>query len=115
MNVLLHFFRLAANACGTKTGGLPSLYDNLPCANGTPGVASLQDVGLIIANVVRILIAVSGSIAVIMILVAAVYYITATGDPARVKRAREIIIQTVTGLVLIVLAYALVTFIAGEF
>lgn len=115
MQLALHFFRLAVNACGTKTGVLPSLYDTLPCKDGIPGVASVQDVGIIITNVVRILIAVSGSIAVIMILVAAVFYVTATGDPARVKRAREIIIQTVTGLILIVLSYALVTFIAGEF
>lgn len=116
----LQFFRLAANACGTKTGVLPSLYDGLPCAadnagNLTPGVNSIQDVGIIIANIMRILIAISGSLAVILILIASIYYITSTGDPARVKKAKEILIQTVIGLGVIILSYAVVTFIAGEF
>ena len=113
---VLSLFRLAANACGTKTGVLPSLYDGIPCAaNNSPEIHNLQDLLTIVANVVRILIAVSGSLAIILILVAGVYYITSLGDPARVKRAKDIITNTVIGLVLIIAAYAIVTFIAGEF
>lgn len=113
---LFHFYAAVGNACGTKTGLLPSLYDNISCPDGiTPVITSLQDIGTIIANILRILIAISGSLAVIMILVASIFYITATGDSGRVKRARDIILHTVTGLVLIIISYALVTFIAGEF
>lgn len=107
-------FRLGA-ACSVPSG-FPGLYDGFTCSTpGVPDIKSLQDIGLLIGNVVRILIALSGSLAIIMLLVASIYYITATGDPARVKRAREIIIQTVTGLILIVLSYALVTFVTGNF
>jgi len=63
----------------------------------------------------RILIAISGSLAIIAIFVAAIYYITSTGDPSRVKRAKEILINTVTGLILIIMSYAAVTFISGNF
>ena len=117
---ILHLFHFAANACGTKTGALPSLYDNLPCkpdAQGTPtpGIQSIQDIAIMVGNVVRILIAISGALAVILLLVAAIYYITATGDPGRIKRAKEIIIQTVTGLVVIVMAYAIITYITVGF
>jgi hypothetical protein len=113
---LLTLFQLAATDCATTHGLLPSLYDGF-CANGSTDVtiSSLYDVLKIIANVTRILIAISGSLAVILLLVASIMFITATGDPSRIKRAREIIINTVTGLVLILVAYAVVTFVAGEF
>ncbi len=116
MTSVLQLFRLAANACGTSTGVLPSLYDNIPCTGGnTPSITTISQVVVLIANVLRILIAVSGSLAVIAILVSAIYYITSTGDPARVKKAKDILINTATGLILIIMSYAAVTFIAGNF
>ena len=112
----LHLFHLAATDCGTKHGLLPSLFQGL-CTSGSNDVQikSVSDFVVIIANIVRILIAVSGALAVIAILAAAIYYITSTGDPARVKRAKDILINTATGLVLIIMSYAVVTFIAGNF
>lgn len=117
MNSALSFFHFAASDCGTKHGLLPSLYDGL-CASGPNNdvqIKAISDVALIIANLIRILIAISGSLAVILLLVASIYFITAMGDPSRIKRAREIILQTVTGLGIIILSYAFVTFIAGTF
>jgi hypothetical protein len=118
LNSFLHLFHMANSACGTSTGWLPSLYDGLnSCgADGvTPEIVALEDVAIIIGNVVRILIAISGALAVILLLVASVYYITAMGDPGRVKRARDIIVNTTTGLIIIIMSYAVVTFIAGGF
>jgi hypothetical protein len=116
LNAVLQLFHLAANACGTSTGVLPSLYDNIPCTGGnTPEITTISQLAVLIANVVRILVAVSGSLAIITILVAAIYYIISAGDPARVKKAKDILVNTVTGLVLIIMSYAAVTFIAGNF
>jgi hypothetical protein len=116
---VLHMFKLAASACGTNTGLLPSLYDRVPCGTDalgvqTPQIKSVADVLTIIANVIRILIAVSGALAVIVIVVAALYYITSTGSPDRIKRARDIIQQAVIGLLVITLSYAVVTYV-GKF
>ena len=112
-------FRLA-DSCGTKTGALPGLYDHVTCgqdASGvlTPQIKTLHDMLTIIVNVIRILIAVSGGIAVIVVVVAAIYYITSTGSPERIKRARDIIQYTVIGLLLITLAYAIITYIGTFF
>ncbi|GAC1369611.1 MAG: hypothetical protein NVSMB39_1620 [Candidatus Saccharimonadales bacterium] len=117
MNSLLNLFHMAASNCGTKTGVLPSLYDGLGCgADGaSPSIKGLSDISIIIANVIRIIISISGSLAIIIILVAAVFYVTSAGDPGRVKRAKDILVNTVVGLVIILAAYAIVTFIAGEF
>jgi hypothetical protein len=115
----LHLFRLAASACGTKTGALPSLYDPGPgfsCdANGNFQIQSLQGALVLIANVVRILIAISGALAIIAIVVASIFFVISAGDPAKVRRARDILNNAVVGLVLIIGAYAVVTFIAKGF
>lgn len=115
LNGLLHFFRFANSACGTRTGTLPSLYDNLGCVDGAPTISSLSDIIRIVENLIRILIAISGALAVILILAAAVYYVISGGDPSKIKRAKDILLNTVIGLVLIISAYAIVTYIAGGF
>jgi hypothetical protein len=112
---LLSLFHFASNYCGVKSGVFPGLYDGLPCPNGTPQLTSLQDTLLIVANVVRILIMAAGSLAVIALIVAGIYYVASGGDAGRVKRAKDIIINTTVGLVLIIASYEIVTFIAGGF
>lgn len=115
LNGLLSYFHLAATACTTGTGLIPSLYDGLLCEDGKPSLSAMSDILVLIANLMRILIAIAGSLAIIMILVASVYYIISAGDPAKAKKAKDIILSTVVGLVLIVAAYAIVTFIAKGF
>lgn len=105
-----------AKACKVSNGLLPSLYDGINCPDGaTPELTSMHDVIVFIGNIVRILIAVSGSLAVILILLASLYYITSTGDPGRVTKAKEILKNTAIGLVLIIMSYAVVTYVAGNF
>ncbi len=119
MQAWLETFKLAAgqrgNACGTQTGFLPSLYDNLPCSNGEVQISSLDQIWTVVANVILILMAVAGALAVIFIMVGGIYYITSTGDPARLKRAKDIIVQSITGLVITLISYAVVLFIANRF
>ena len=123
MESTLHLFKLAADACGTKTGFLPSLYDSgsnqsgtFSCdAAGNLHINSVQGVLVIVGNALRILIAFSGALAAAVIIVAAIYYIISIGDPKRVQQAKEILSNAVVGLVLILASYAIVTWIAGEF
>jgi hypothetical protein len=116
MHPLLQVFRLAANACGTRTGVLPSLYDGITCdGNGVPMIKTVAEGVKVIANGGRILIAVSGGLAVIVIIAGAMYYIASAGDPGRIKRGKDIIINTTVGLAIIMVAYGVVTFIAKGF
>jgi hypothetical protein len=108
-------FKLAANACGTTTGPLPSIWDNIPCTGGNPDIGSVQDVFVVVGNVVRILIALSGGIAMIVIMAAAIYYVASTGDPARIQKAKAILTNMTIGLVLIIASYAILTYIAKNF
>jgi hypothetical protein len=114
---------LAANACGTKTGFLPSLYDSgsnsggtFSCdAAGNVHINSVQGVLVIVGNALRILIAISGALAAAVIIVAAIYYIISNGDAKRIQQAKEILTNAIVGLVLILASYAIVTWIATGF
>jgi hypothetical protein len=109
------YFHLASTACGTNTGAFPSLYDGMQCVDGSPILTSMHDIVRIVGNVVRILIFASGALGVIAIMAAAVYYIVSAGDAGRVKRAKDIMVNTTVGLVLVIISYAVVTFIASGF
>jgi type IV secretion system pilin len=117
VEAVLGMFKLAAG-CGATGTFPPSLYQTGPglsCVNGQIQLTDLSGVLVLIGNVVRIVIAVSGALALITILAASIFYVTSAGSPERIKRAREIIQYTATGLVLITLAYAIITFIANGF
>lgn len=107
---LFHF----AGQCGTSTGFLPGLYDGL-CNGNNVEIKSIQDVFIVVANITRIMIAASGGVAVIFILVGAIYYIVSAGDPGRLKQAKDILTNSVVGLVIILVAYSVVTFITSKF
>jgi len=113
---LLHHLYLASSACGTHTGVAPSLYDGLSCdANGNIKLTNVSGAVVIVANIARILIWLAGALAVIFIIVGAIYYIASAGDPGRIKRAKDILINSAVGVLLTVSAYAVVTFIAKGF
>jgi hypothetical protein len=48
---------------------------------------------------------------VVMLLIAGIQYITAAGDPASVKKAKERIVSAMTALALFVLGTAILNFI----
>jgi len=114
MELVLHMFRLAA--C-TKTGILTtSIYDGLHCTgDGELAITSVSDAFKVVANICQILLELAGGIAILVIIVGAIYYITSAGEPGRIKKAKDIIINTVVGLLVIITAYAVVTFIAKGF
>lgn len=59
----------------------------------------------------NVLLFVAGAIAVIVIIFGGIRYVTSTGDAARVKQAKDTILYGVIGLVVSLLAFAIVQFI----
>lgn len=64
---------------------------------------------------VNTLLLLIGMVAVIMIVVGGIRYIASAGDSARVKAAKDTILYSVVGLVVAILAYAIVNFVIGTF
>lgn len=68
----------------------------------------------VLKNVISILLYVAGTIAVIMIIVGAIRYITSDGDSSKAAQAKNTIIYAVIGLVVAVMSFGIVTFVVGR-
>ncbi|HEY1835815.1 MAG TPA: pilin [Candidatus Saccharimonadales bacterium] len=65
-------------------------------------------------NVVDLLSAIAGVIAVIMLIVGGIKYITSSGDASNISGAKNTIIFALVGLVVVALAQALVHFVLSR-
>ena len=81
------------------------------------GGAACNDTALSgnITQLVDTLFIVIGAISVIIIIIGGIYYVTSTGDQARIKRAKDTILYAIIGLIVAILAYAIVKFVNGSF
>jgi hypothetical protein len=68
----------------------------------------------LIRNVVRLLIWAIGVISVIVIIISGIKYVTSDGDASKIKSAKDTILYAVVGLVVAILAYAIVEFVLGS-
>lgn len=64
-----------------------------------------------IKNIVNMMLFVLGAIAVVMIVVGGIRYTTSAGDSGRIKAAKDTIMYSVVGVVVALLAYAIVNFV----
>ncbi len=67
----------------------------------------------VVASVLKLVFTWVGVIAVIVIIIGGVFYMTSQGDPGKIKRAKETILYAVIGLVVSLSAFAIVTFVVG--
>lgn len=63
----------------------------------------------------NILLFIIGSIAVIMIIFSGFLYLTSMGDPSNVKKAKDTLLYSIVGLVVALLAGAIVNFVLANF
>lgn len=61
-----------------------------------------------------ILLYLTGALAVLIIIFGGLRYVTSTGDAARVKSAKDTIVYGIIGVVVAILAYAVVKFITNN-
>lgn len=100
----------AANICET----IPKTIDGEPnpiwSSNGCDNQSKDKLKNMVI-NIINGIIAVLGLVAVIFIVVGGVQYMTSTGDSAKTKKAKDTILYAVIGMIVCVLAYAIVNFV----
>ncbi|HQA63804.1 MAG TPA: hypothetical protein PK085_01705, partial [bacterium] len=85
------------------------------------GLTTARDFGLgtnnlieTIARIVQVILGFLGILAVLLILYAGFIWMTAAGDPAKIDKAKKIIINAVIGLIIIFSAFAIVSFIINQ-
>ncbi len=74
-----------------------------------------DNVDTIFSNVTNALLFVIGAVAVIMIIIGGLRYITSNGDPKAAEAGRNTIMYSVIGIIVAMAAYAIVNFVAGRF
>ena len=90
-----------------------------PCALNSSSAAcqdlSKQD-GLsnILKNATNVVLFIAGALAVIMIIYGSIRFMTAHGNEKQVESARLIVTYSVIGLIIAILAYALVNFVLSN-
>lgn len=67
-----------------------------------------------VTNILNAVIAVLGLVAVVVIIIGGVQYMTSSGDAGKVKKAKDTILYGVIGLVICVLAFAIVNFVISN-
>ena len=90
--------------------------DNNYRAVAADGNDASGDNGLmgIVNTIINVALGVIGLIAVVMIILGGVQYTTSSGDAAKVKKAKDTIMYGIIGLVVALLAFAIVNFVLGS-
>jgi hypothetical protein len=83
------------------------------CSHGTSVPPTLFGDGGIFTTIVNIFLFVIGAIAVIMLIYGGIRYTISGGDAKNVTAAKDTILYAIVGIVVAILAYAIVNFVIG--
>lgn len=90
-------------------GTFQGSYDN--CYTNKQGVFENRDLMNTLTVIINVVVGVVGFIAVVMIVLGGISFATSQGDTSKVAKARNTILYGVVGLVVALLAYAIVNFV----
>jgi hypothetical protein len=119
--------RFAASSCVPTTNffGLPTWYEFLPgqtdgltgkCLptfNTNGGSIQINDLWAIALAVVDILLRIGAIVAVVFVIYGGFLYMTSQGESDRTSAAKNTILNAIIGLVIIIIAIVVVSFIGG--
>ena len=93
----------------------PSLNSVNIKANSIGVPTSTANIGQGIANIIKLMMSVVGSVALVFLIVGGLQLAFSTGNAKRVSQARETILYAVIGIIVAIAALAIVTFVAKAF
>lgn len=102
-----------------STASAATCTDAIACANAgsntTKATSTPGDLRAMITKVVNILLFILGAIAVIVIIIGGIRYAVSGGDTGAITAAKNTILYAVIGLIVAILAYAIVNFVISAF
>jgi len=69
----------------------------------------------LLKNALNLTYFLAGAIAVIVIIVAGVWYVASSGDAGRVAKAKNLLTYAIVGLIVVMSAFAITNFVIGRF
>ena len=120
---LISFSSAVGSPCDLSGGGFLSFPHWYKYLNGveeagnicSPRITGINDVWLILAAVLEILLRIAALAAIVFVVWGAIQMISGQGEPENYRKARQTVINALVGLVISVGATAFVSFIAGRF
>jgi hypothetical protein len=79
------------------------------------GINRVTDPDQAVSDILNAVYLVAGITCVIVIVIAGFMFTTASGDAALIKKAREMVIGAVIGLIVVLLAFVITGFVLGRF
>ena len=95
-------------------GPLDGAATNLGNVNKAGNAGASTPLPTLIGGLISVLLGSLGIVFVIFIVQAGIMYMTAAGDPAKVDKAKKMITQAVVGLIIIVAAYSISSFVINQ-
>lgn len=99
----------------TSTAMAQGLRAGIEAARGIDQPSGLFIQGGIFQDVVNIFLFVIGAVAVIMIIIGGLRYVVSGGNASSVTEAKNTILYAIVGIVVAILAYAIVDFVVESF
>ena len=94
--------------------GKDATGNSLTECGGLKGSSNQNDLMAQANTIINVVIGVVGFVAVAFIIFGGVQYTTSAGDPGKVKKAKDTILYGIIGLVVSMLAYAIVNFVLAN-
>lgn len=94
-----------------KSGGSNPVSGPAQCAQ----TYEKREVGSTVTDLVNVFLSVLGIVAVIVIILGGVMYVTSNGEASKVAQAKNIIQYAIIGLIVSLLAWAIVNFVVTSF
>lgn len=85
------------------------------CAQGDKTPTDIQGENGIFKTIVNVLLFIIGAVSVIMLIIGGIRYTVSGGDSSAVTSAKNTILYAIVGIVVAILAYAVVNFVIGSF
>ncbi|TAK89082.1 hypothetical protein EPO04_03205 [Patescibacteria group bacterium] len=113
---------LPATAMGAAGPDCPATIDpanstinqGVDCSKGTSSADSLFGANGVFSQISNILIFLVGAVSVIMLIYGGFRYVISSGNSDQVTAAKNTIIYSIVGIVVAILAYAVVGFVTGS-
>ncbi|HET8884024.1 MAG TPA: pilin [Candidatus Saccharimonadales bacterium] len=91
------------------------IQDGADASQGQDQPSDLFGQGGIFQTITNVLLFIIGAIAVIMLIIGGIRYVVSGGDSSAVTGAKNTILYAIVGIVVAILAYALVNFVTTSF
>lgn len=72
-----------------------------------------EDPRILVARIIQVFLGILGAVAIALVIYGGFLYMTSGGDPAKVDRAKKVLINAAIGLAIILLSFSIVSYIAS--